>query len=45
VPTAGWVVRFQDLNVSDPAATHEPFKVEYKIEVASFYDWSKRKRT
>src|SRR5258708_37311979 len=32
-----------DLNVSDPAATHEPFKLEYKIEVASFYDWSKKK--
>jgi tetratricopeptide (TPR) repeat protein len=32
-----------DLNVSDPAATHEPFKVDYKIEVASFFDWSKKK--
>ena len=32
-----------DLNVSDPADTHEPFKVDYKIEVANFLDWSKKK--
>jgi tetratricopeptide (TPR) repeat protein len=32
-----------DLNVSDPAATHEPFKLEYKIEAANFFDWSKKK--
>jgi len=32
-----------DLEASDPAATHEPFKLAYKIEVANFYDWSKKK--
>ena len=32
-----------DLNVSDPADTHEPFKVDYKIEVTNFLDWSKKK--
>lgn len=32
-----------DLNVSDPADTHEPFKVAYKIEVGNFLDWSKKK--
>jgi tetratricopeptide (TPR) repeat protein len=32
-----------DVNVSDPAATHEPFKLEYKVEVANFFDWSKKK--
>jgi tetratricopeptide (TPR) repeat protein len=32
-----------DLNVSDPAATHESFKLEYKIEAANFFDWSKKK--
>lgn len=32
-----------DLNVSDPADTHEAFKMDYKIEVSSFLDWSKKK--
>src|SRR6266567_4428072 len=32
-----------ELNVSDPAATHEPFKLEYKVKVANFFDWSKKK--
>lgn len=32
-----------DLNVSDPADTHTPFTVAYKIEVANFLDWSKKK--
>ncbi len=32
-----------DVNVSDPAATHEPFKLEYKVAVANFFDWSKKK--
>lgn len=32
-----------NVNASDPAATHEPFKLDYKIEVASFLDWSKKK--
>jgi len=31
------------LNVSDPAETHEPFKIDYKIEAANFLDWSKKK--
>jgi tetratricopeptide (TPR) repeat protein len=32
-----------DLNVSDPAQTHEPFQIDYKIEVANYLDWSKKK--
>src|SRR5579883_3153243 len=32
-----------DIKVCDPAATHEPFQIEYKIVVANFYDWSKKK--
>jgi tetratricopeptide (TPR) repeat protein len=32
-----------DLKVSDPAETHEPFKVEYRIVAANFLDWSKKK--
>ncbi|HEX6805073.1 MAG TPA: DUF3857 domain-containing protein [Terriglobales bacterium] len=32
-----------DISVSDPAATHEPFKLDYKISAANFLDWSKKK--
>ena len=32
-----------DVNATDPAATHEPFKLDYKIEAAGFLDWSKKK--
>jgi tetratricopeptide (TPR) repeat protein len=32
-----------ELKVSDPAETHEPFKVEYRIVAANFLDWSKKK--
>lgn len=32
-----------DVKVSDPAATHEPFQLEYKIAISNFYDWSKKK--
>jgi tetratricopeptide (TPR) repeat protein len=32
-----------ELNVSDPAETHESFKFDYKIVAANFLDWSKRK--
>ena len=32
-----------DLNVTDPAATHEPFKFTYKVEASNFLDWSKKK--
>jgi tetratricopeptide (TPR) repeat protein len=32
-----------ELHVSDPAQTHEPFQVDYKIDVANFLDWSKKK--
>jgi tetratricopeptide (TPR) repeat protein len=32
-----------DVNASDPAATHEPFKLEYKIDAAGFLEWSKKK--
>ncbi len=40
---SGLAGEVSDLNVSDPAATHEPFKVEYKVAVDNFYDWSKKK--
>ena len=40
---SGLAGEVSDLNVSDPAATHEPFKVDYKIEAANFFDWSKKK--
>ncbi len=40
---SGMAGEVSDLNVSDPAATHEPFKVEYKVAVTNFYDWSKKK--
>ncbi len=32
-----------ELNVSDPAQTHEPFKFDYKIVAGNFLDWSKKK--
>jgi hypothetical protein len=32
-----------DLQVSDPVATHEPFKFTYKISAANYLDWSKKK--
>jgi tetratricopeptide (TPR) repeat protein len=32
-----------DVNATDPAATHEPFSLDYKIEVANFLDWSRKK--
>jgi tetratricopeptide (TPR) repeat protein len=32
-----------DVTATDPAETHEPFKVEYKIEAAGYLDWSKKK--
>jgi tetratricopeptide (TPR) repeat protein len=32
-----------DVNATDPAATHEPFKLEYKIAAANFLDWSKKR--
>jgi tetratricopeptide (TPR) repeat protein len=32
-----------ELNVSDPAETHEPFKFDYRIVAANFLDWSKKK--
>ncbi len=32
-----------EVSASDAAATHEPFKLEYKIVVSSFLDWSKKK--
>ena len=40
---SGLAGEVSDLNVSDPADTHEPFQVDYKIEVANFLDWSKKK--
>jgi tetratricopeptide (TPR) repeat protein len=32
-----------ELNVSDPAATHQPFTISYKIDAANYLDWSKKK--
>jgi tetratricopeptide (TPR) repeat protein len=32
-----------EVNATDPAATHEPFKLDYKIAVANFLDWSRKK--
>ncbi len=32
-----------DVKVSDPAATHDPFQLEYKITISNFYDWSKKR--
>src|SRR5579863_3404216 len=32
-----------DVKVSDPAATHGPFQLEYKIVVSNYLDWSKKK--
>ncbi|HEY7353050.1 MAG TPA: DUF3857 domain-containing protein [Terriglobales bacterium] len=40
---SGLTGEISDLNVSDPANTHEAFKLDYKIDVASFLDWSKKK--
>ncbi|HKW16434.1 MAG TPA: DUF3857 domain-containing protein [Terriglobales bacterium] len=40
---AGLSGEVSDLNVSDPAETHEPFRLDYKIEVANFLDWAKKK--
>ena len=40
---SGLTGEVSDLNVSDPAETHEPFKIDYKIEAANFLDWSKKK--
>jgi len=32
-----------EVNASDPAATREPFRLEYKISRANFLDWSSKK--
>jgi tetratricopeptide (TPR) repeat protein/transglutaminase-like putative cysteine protease len=32
-----------DVHATDPAATHEPFRLEYKIAAGNFLDWSKKK--
>lgn len=32
-----------DVSASDPAQTHEPFQLDYKIEAANYLDWSKKK--
>src|SRR5215469_9880594 len=32
-----------DISVSDPAETHESFKLDYKIQAVNFLDWSKKK--
>src|SRR5215469_3854220 len=40
---SGLTGEVSDVNATDPAATHEPFKLDYKIDVANFLDWSKKK--
>jgi tetratricopeptide (TPR) repeat protein len=40
---SGLTGEVSDVNAADPAATHEPFKLDYKIGVANFLDWSKKK--
>jgi tetratricopeptide (TPR) repeat protein len=40
---SGFTGEVSELNVSDPSQTHEPFKLDYKIEVSNFLDWSKKK--
>jgi tetratricopeptide (TPR) repeat protein len=40
---SGLNAEVSELKVSDPAETHEPFKVEYRIVAANFLDWSKKK--
>jgi tetratricopeptide (TPR) repeat protein len=32
-----------DLKASDPAATRQPFELEYTISKANYFDWSKKK--
>ena len=38
----GFRGEISSVNVSDPLATREPFKVEYTIRQAKFVDWSKK---
>ena len=32
-----------DVHATDPAETHQPFQLDYKIEAANYLDWSKKK--
>ena len=32
-----------DLKVGDPAATRQPFEIEYRVSKTNFFDWSKKK--
>ena len=32
-----------DLKVGDPAATRQPFEIEFQISKANYFDWSKKK--
>ncbi len=32
-----------EINTTDPAATREPFKLDYKVEAPTFLDWSRKK--
>jgi tetratricopeptide (TPR) repeat protein len=32
-----------DVNVSDPAATREPFVIEYRVAATNFVEWTKKK--
>jgi tetratricopeptide (TPR) repeat protein len=40
---SGLAGEVSEISATDPARTHEPFKLEYRIAVASFLDWSKKK--
>ena len=40
---SGLAGEVSDISASDPASTREPFKLDYRITVASFLDWSKKK--
>ena len=40
---SGLTGEISELNVSDPAETHEAFKFDYRIVAANFLDWSKKK--
>ena len=40
---SGLAGEVSDINVSDPANTHEAFKVDYTIDADGFLDWSKKK--
>jgi tetratricopeptide (TPR) repeat protein len=40
---SGLTGEISELNVSDPAETHESFRFDYRIVAPNFFDWSKKK--